>query len=98
MNCFRILSLPLEKHVNCELHDRCFFLSFSFTRSFLNQLLHLCLVGLIELYIIFSNEFVPFRSATLRSLTIAKQSPRGHALANVYATIVDDLYFVNCVA
>ena len=62
------------------------------------KLLDLLTIVLVESHVVVADEVVTFLSARLRSLAVAVFQPCEHRLADMYATVVDDVGLHHLVA
>ena len=90
---FLVAGLPAAQHILCFEHQRCLFFGIVFGQAFAHQLFDLFAILLVETHIVVAHEVVAFFAARLRCFAVAKEFPRQHRFADVYAAVVDDVGF-----
>ena len=93
-----VVLLPLHQHLVSLLDEGCLLLGLLFVHAFGHELLHLLTVVLVEQHVVVANEVVALLATRLRRLAVTPLQPCQHRLADVYATVVDDVRLHHAVA
>ena len=101
-----VVLLPLHEHLVSLLDERRLLLGLLLSRLLVHalchvlglKLIHLLAVVLVESHVVVADEMVALLAAGLRSLAVAILQPCEHRLADVYASVVDDVGLNHLVA
>ena len=97
-NRIGVALFPFLEHLVGFDDGRCFLLGVVLGHTLSHKFLDFSLVVLVELYIIIANQMVALDAGGFGSFAVSPFFPGEHRLADVYATVVDEVYLDDVVA